>query len=1462
MKMRHAIVLAVVLLLAGSSRLCAQVSLRVVELERYGLEDILVENDLVSFTVRPHSGGRIIRFVDKRTDKNLAQWEPMGPRKQDDGGLFRDLVPSEPHPGEQVYDRYSYKVLEKSPDRAVLELSWTGRSDITQGVKLTKRYALRKGVAAVEVTLTMANVGYGIVKKNWRIHHSVSVGGNYEAERVHAFSTSPAGVDDNRTNKWLKDFREGWLAWVNPETRRGLAVWVDYNELDRQLFWRTESMTTAEMVTRQVTLTPGQSWSIRAMVAPLEGLSAISTMTPGALYHMSLADGKPVVHVHALQGGTFAVQGQGDMALDKKIVKVEPGKIGRLQWDHAIAADKPVRLELSGPGDRRHRFVGFFGKPGREGADLARPEQVPGKVKQGELKRAEIRTTTDDQSADKLKVLVLATWQYIPVGVDDRADAVEMRRMSFRARNRFSHWLANHPAFDVTTVTERDYLEQLPRLYKYDVLVLDDFRALLIKPYVQDLLTWVEAGHGLVVMGGHGSFGGRGETFGDSRPIAPLLAVNLPDGQSYVDQTPRTEVVRKLRRGSHKRRDAFVMVERRHPHTGEPVRHELGGLIVRDGDDWIETGTPLEASGRDPAVAGLPLATLAPGYHKTTPRDGATVVARIGDHPAIVVKTHGKGRLVSVPVDDLRKLYFWPHTPQLVGQVIRCAAGRPWPVWVSSVEVDDRSVTVHVQASKDAEQPEVRVKAFRADGSVALESTRSVVLGKGGLGRCIIDGLEDLRRLPGRAVVEVEVTGGHRATVVVDVPHPEKPVVRIVPGPKRHWQPGHMVDPTIEVVDNRPGRVLESTLVDSRGYLVRGTLVELDGRTAPPTTLPVSTAGLSAGRYTYSVRVMENDEVVDCQHVTVGLARAKKPEFILYLFGFPGHGGTYASVAAHRLLGETTNLIFGPKLGRNTGYEYAVDRGLAEGLCYLPWANNGTSRGPRGQHRHDNRSATKHQWTREVLIPRLRRFRDFPSIYGFYLEDEGVDDLDGPVEREVYRTTFGEDPPETPTTPQQMRRLADYNVETLNTIFRVNAQAVRSINPQWQPVVLQMIVGNKGRHRGMSIDENFRDMIGPLADIYPRTTDQWPMMQMNVNRLRCAARRDNQPFWVTPHCIYAGLDVLRMQFWSIVGYGADGIGWYQQNSALYDGRWDDLAELNKLALRLGPLLARWEMPQADTAVYWSYYESSRPDMKPYHDSHVELARLMHEHDLPFDMVVEGELFDKAITRYRNLVVTGQTMKEPALVARLKELSKTMTVVVLDSPALKGKHGWAGKDDLSRVSPPVSTPKGVLVYRLHLDGTDYLVLFNNTVRPAVAALTTCVELSGASAYDLRRHTFIEKPAAGVPLGAMDGTILAMVDQSVRGVDVSVPKVVRRGQSVVVRLKLQTTRPLQGTTPVEIVVLDPEGTRHDISGTRLARNGALEVVLPLARNVPVGTWHVSATDLLSGNSTRRAVQCSAD
>jgi uncharacterized membrane protein len=183
-------------------------------------------------------------------------------------------------------------------------------------------------------------------------------------------------------------------------------------------------------------------------------------------------------------------------------------------------------------------------------------------------------------------------------------------------------------------------------LAAYDAVILSDvgansflltdetfLRSEVTSNRLVEIAAYVEAGGGLVMVGGYLSFTGI-------------------DGRARYSQTPLAEVL--------------------------PV-------TMLDYDDRVEVpqgATPTVAAPGHPAIAGVGEGwPRLLGYNRLVPKEDATVVARVGDDPLLVVGEHGDGRTAAFASDCAPhwappEFVEWPDYAALWSSIVLWAGGR------------------------------------------------------------------------------------------------------------------------------------------------------------------------------------------------------------------------------------------------------------------------------------------------------------------------------------------------------------------------------------------------------------------------------------------------------------------------------------------------------------------------------------------------------------------------------------------------------------------------------------------------------------------------------------------------------------------------------------------------------------------------------------------------------------------
>lgn len=120
---------------------------------------------------------------------------------------------------------------------------------------------------------------------------------------------------------------------------------------------------------------------------------------------------------------------------------------------------------------------------------------------------------------------------------------------------------------------------------------------------------------------------------------------------------------------------------------------EVLPVKIHNGDDRIEGGGNTfkfdVVTSDHPIMSGIPWEEMLPilGYNRSTLKDGAVLLAKIGDDPAIAIREYGKGRTMILATDPapewagpegVSEGYFrnWEYYPKFWGQTVKWLAKR------------------------------------------------------------------------------------------------------------------------------------------------------------------------------------------------------------------------------------------------------------------------------------------------------------------------------------------------------------------------------------------------------------------------------------------------------------------------------------------------------------------------------------------------------------------------------------------------------------------------------------------------------------------------------------------------------------------------------------------------------------------------------------------------------------------
>lgn len=146
-------------------------------------------------------------------------------------------------------------------------------------------------------------------------------------------------------------------------------------------------------------------------------------------------------------------------------------------------------------------------------------------------------------------------------------------------------------------------------------------------------------------------------------------------------------------------------------------------------------------------------------------------------------------------------------------------------------------------------------------------------------------------------------------------------------------------------------------------------------------------------------------------------------------------------------------------------------------------------------------------------------------------------------------------------------------------------------------------------------------------------------------------------------------------------------------------------------------------------------------------------------------------------------------------------------------------------------------------------------------PSTATIT--VQRDQGVVYDLvdsrRIPTQVSDRGIGftVDLGAGDGSVFLILDEEIGHIDLVAPESVTRGQQARLLLTVKSAggAPVPAVVPVEVEILDADGTRAEYSGYYGAREGVVTIDLTPAANDRPGQWTINVKELASGQVASR-------
>ena len=625
----------------------------------YGMDDVILENRLLRVRITPANGARVKQFVFKPTGKNLAAYSPKV------GGLFADISPAQDFSAAMLTSPYDYQIVERGPERVSVKTWWSAASGPLRGIRFVKEYVLESGSAALRVKQAMVNTGLARTRADWRQQHIVSFDGRFDPTVHWPLAPSPEGVVKRDKMKFYRDFVDRWMAVVDTRRRTGIVTLLNYHQLDQELFWLQPKLgnSTVEWLYAPTTLGPNERWSTEARTATFVGLDSVSLACEDFVGYLEVDGGRCRLRLFGLEKGRWQVSGVAHpkgWELDEKLVELGAGEVATATWPAGEEPTTWASMLFAQDGEKREFRVRLAALDQAPNFRIKPPEKKPpAVVKDRPAEKVAIKPT-DARQGPSIRVLSIAA----------EGEATDFAYRGFRGRDRVRYFLAERSEFKVDCAQEATFLSYLPKLYTYDVLVLDGAPGYLFEPYVADLRKYVESGRGLVLIGGPLSYGGSDPDLPNWDCLGPVLPVQILARPDYVGQEPKLdgEPVQLSRRD-------YVRVT--HPDGKEPYVVPVGEMPARPTHAWLAQGvTAMVAADGDALCQRISLSSLAPSYNRVAALPGSRVLATVGPDPLVVTHKQGEGRVVAFTGGDLRQLYVWPQTAELFARMIGWASGR------------------------------------------------------------------------------------------------------------------------------------------------------------------------------------------------------------------------------------------------------------------------------------------------------------------------------------------------------------------------------------------------------------------------------------------------------------------------------------------------------------------------------------------------------------------------------------------------------------------------------------------------------------------------------------------------------------------------------------------------------------------------------------------------------------------
>jgi len=508
-----------------------------------GDEAILMESEWISMSLLPWRQALINRFVFRPTGNDIVA--PTNPKHRMGGGggiLMDCLWEQDWRFQELAYKQYKYQVTKNGPDEAqvVFETDiegWLGAdksgviSSLLSNLTLRRTVTLRSGQPFFRLDFEFINNDRWAKRPSFWIHNSSKISpgdGMDTAIRPSAEGLAAIGGDQEsyagpQGVQFISNYTHGWTAQLSRERREGLVYLMDYDYVD-QLYncWPNHGADgTSEWWYDSILALRDKPWKGRAYILPVIGLMRIDHANPHFICAIDprREDGRLIVEYSLTSSYESAAQvtlqtevhsnleqEKGDMVKAPSVsfegLAIQPA---RQRFEVDLAADDPLLLkikafvELPDGGVRTYAFerfyVGNYKLKGNLKAVGAGPlVTLPQPVKTPSVPPVPVGLAINRKDFNAFGIHGLGTYR---LGVSEAMATIP------GANYTIGYCVGNDSPQNGLTEFPYDY----DRLFDQRVMVFSNLQDKEFRRIGASILQpWLEAGGGLVILGGQFAF--------------------------------------------------------------------------------------------------------------------------------------------------------------------------------------------------------------------------------------------------------------------------------------------------------------------------------------------------------------------------------------------------------------------------------------------------------------------------------------------------------------------------------------------------------------------------------------------------------------------------------------------------------------------------------------------------------------------------------------------------------------------------------------------------------------------------------------------------------------------------------------------------------------------------------------------------------------------------------------------